>query len=251
MNNILKKLILFIFLVVIVHLIFSGFIRPEANILIENAKNSQTSIPRNFFIIVKDFEQEFCFILFFWGLIIISEKYFKILNSNYLFRIDLIEIKITNRESAEKLIDKINNQLDSSLKNNPLIEALELALLRFSQTHNVQNVSDSISNSLEMLSIKQDSENSIIRYLIWAIPSVGFIGTVRGIGGALANADQAIQGNISLMTENLGVAFNSTFVALLISIVLMFFFHQLQKVQDENIINIQKYCEKYFYSKFK
>ena len=102
-----------------------------------------------------------------------------------------------------------------------------------------------------MLSIKQDSENSIIRYLIWAIPSVGFIGTVRGIGGALANADQAIQGNISLMTENLGVAFNSTFVALLISIVLMFFFHQLQKVQDENIINIQKYCEKYFYSKFK
>ena len=251
MDNILKKLILFIFLVIIVHLIFSGFIRPEANILIENAKNSQTSIPRNFFIIVKDFEQEFCFILFFWGLIIISEKYFKILNSNYLFNIDLIEIKITNRESAEKLIGKMNNQLDSSLKNNPLIEALELALLRYSQTHNVQNVSDSISNSLEMLSIKQDSENSIIRYLIWAIPSVGFIGTVRGIGGALANADQAIQGNISLMTENLGVAFNSTFVALLISIVLMFFFHQLQKVQDENIINIQKYCEKYFYSKFK
>ena len=251
MNNILKKLILFIFLVIIVHLIFSGFIRPEANILIENAKNSQTSIPRNFFIIVKDFEQEFCFILFFWGLIIIFEKYFKILNSNYLFNIDLIESKITNKESADKLIGKINKQLDSSLKNNPLIEALELALLRYSQTHNVQNVSDSISNSLEMLSIKQDSENSIIRYLIWAIPSVGFIGTVRGIGGALANADQAIQGNISLMTENLGVAFNSTFVALLISIVLMFFFHQLQKVQDENIINIQKYCEKYFYSKFK
>ena len=251
MNNILKKLILFIFLVIIVHLIFSGFIRPEANILIENAKNSQTSIPRNFFIIVKDFEQEFCFILFFWGLIIISEKYFKILNSNYLFNIDLIESNITNRESADELIGKINKQLDSSLKNNPLIEALELALLRYSQTHNVQNVSDSISNSLEMLSIKQDSENSIIRYLIWAIPSVGFIGTVRGIGGALANADQAIQGNISLMTENLGVAFNSTFVALLISIVLMFFFHQLQKVQDENIINIQKYCEKYFYSKFK
>ena len=98
-----------------------------------------------------------------------------------------IESKITNRESADKLIDKINKQLDSPLKNNPLIEALELALLRYSQTHNVQNVSDSISNSLEMLSIKQDSENSIIRYLIWAIPSVGFIGTVRGIGGALAN----------------------------------------------------------------
>ena len=83
-----------------------------------------------------------------------------------------------------------------------------------------------------------------------AIPSVGFIGTVRGIGLALSNADQALQGNISLMTENLGIAFNSTFVALIISLILMLLFHHLQKLQDENLINIQKYCEKYLYSKF-
>ena len=97
-----------------------------------------------------------------------------------------------------------------NLRKTPLIESVNLALLRYSQTKNVQNVSDSIKSSLEMLSTKQDSENSMIRYLIWAIPSVGFIGTVRGIGLALSNADQALQGNISLMTENLGIAFNST-----------------------------------------
>ena len=137
-----------------------------------------------------------------------------------------------------------------NLRKTPLIESVNLALLRYSQTKNVQNVSDSIKSSLEMLSTKQDSENSMIRYLIWAIPSVGFIGTVRGIGLALSNADQALQGNISLMTENLGIAFNSTFVALIISLILMLLFHHLQKLQDENLINIQKYCEKYLYSKF-
>ena len=52
------------------------------------------------------------------------------------------------------------------------------------------------------------------------------------------------------MTENLGIAFNSTFVALIISLILMLLFHHLQKLQDENLINIQKYCEKYLYSKF-
>lgn len=250
MNELLKNSLFLIFTVIIVHFIFSGFIRPEANLIIEIAKNTQTSIPRNFFIIVKDLEQEICFILLIWGIFLILQKSLKIINSNYLFNIDLIEKKIETKNMAEEVINKLNNQLDKNLKKTPLIESINLALLRYSQTKNVQNVSDSIKSSIEMLSTKQDSDNAMIRYLIWAIPSVGFIGTVRGIGLALSNADKAISGNISLMTENLGIAFNSTFVALIISLVLMLFFHQLQKLQDENLVDIQKYCEKYLYSKF-
>lgn len=250
MNDILKNSLFLIFTVIIVHLIFSGFIRPEANLIIEIAKNTQTSVPRNFFVIVKDLEQEICFILLIWGIFLILQKSLKIINSNYLFNIDLIEKKIETRNMAEEVINKLNNQIDKNLKKTPLIESINLALLRYSQTKNVQNVSDSIKSSIEMLSTKQDSDNAMIRYLIWAIPSVGFIGTVRGIGLALSNADKAISGNISLMTENLGIAFNSTFVALIISLILMLFFHQLQKLQDENLVDIQKYCEKYLYSKF-
>ena len=159
----------------------------------------------------------------FWGVILILEKYLRIINSNYLFNIDLIEKKIESKIMAEEVMEKLDKQLSLNLRKTPLIESVNLALLRYSQTKNVQNVSDSIKSSLEMLSTKQDSENSMIRYLIWAIPSVGFIGTVRGIG-SLSNADQALQGNISLMTENLGIAFNSTFVALIISLILMLFF---------------------------
>ena len=56
-----------------------------------------------------------------------------------------------------------------------------------------------------------------------AIPSIGFIGTVRGIGEALSQAHVAVEGDIAGMTASLGVAFNSTFVALVVSIFLMFF----------------------------
>ena len=220
MNNILKNSLFLIFTVIIVHFIFSGFIRPEANLIIETAKNTQTSVPRNFYIIVKDLEQEICFILLIWGVFLILQKCLKIINSNYLFNIDLIERQIETKKTAEEVISKLNNQLDKNLQETPLIESINLALLRYSQTKNVQNVSDSIKSSIEMLSTKQDSDNAMIRYLIWAIPSVGFIGTVRGIGLALSNADKAIAGNISLMTENLGIAFNSTFVALFLSIFL-------------------------------
>ena len=83
----------------------------------------------------------------------------------------------------------------------------------------------------------------MIRYLIWAVPSIGFIGTVRGIGEALAKADEALAGNISGMTSSLGVAFNSTLVALFISIFLMFLLHQLQRLQDDLAVSVNAYLQ--------
>jgi biopolymer transport protein ExbB/TolQ len=75
---------------------------------------------------------------------------------------------------------------------------------------------------LESESARLDSEQSMIRYIAWAIPALGFIGTVRGIGLALNEAHRAVEGDIAGVTENLGTAFNSTLIALLISIVVMF-----------------------------
>ena len=85
---------------------------------------------------------------------------------------------------------------------------------------------------LESEANRLESELSMIRYIAWAIPAIGFIGTVRGIGDALAQADKAVQGDIAGVTESLGVAFNSTLVALLLSILLMFLVHQLQSFQE-------------------
>ena len=70
---------------------------------------------------------------------------------------------------------------------------------------------------------------------------VFFIGTVRGIGEALAQADKAVQGDIAGVTQSLGVAFNSTFIALLISIFLMFLVHQLQLLQERLVFDVENY----------
>ena len=90
---------------------------------------------------------------------------------------------------------------------------------------------------------RSESELSIIRYIAWAIPSIGFIGTVRGIGDALAQAHQAVSGDITGVTQSLGVAFNSTLIALLISIVLMFIIHQIQLMQERLVLGAGRYCD--------
>jgi biopolymer transport protein ExbB/TolQ len=95
----------------------------------------------------------------------------------------------------------------------------------------------------EAESSRLDSELSMVRYITWAIPSIGFIGTVRGIGSALGQAHEAMAGNIAGVTASLGVAFNSTFIALLISMVVMFFMHQLQLSQERLVLNCYAYSE--------
>jgi biopolymer transport protein ExbB/TolQ len=53
----------------------------------------------------------------------------------------------------------------------------------------------------------------------------------------------AIEGDIAGVTANLGVAFNSTFIALMISMVVMFFSHQLQLMQERQVLDTQRYCD--------
>ena len=115
--------------------------------------------------------------------------------------------------------------------------------MRFQMTGNIQSANDAVATVCDTESERLDSELSMIRYITWAIPSIGFIGTVRGIGAALGQAHEAMQGNIAGVTSSLGVAFNSTFVALLISMVVMFFMHQLQLIQERLVHDSQRNCE--------
>jgi biopolymer transport protein ExbB/TolQ len=117
------------------------------------------------------------------------------------------------------------------------------ALQRFGSTRNIQDVSTAVKEVCEIQADRLDSELAMIRYIVWAIPSIGFIGTVRGIGQALGQAHRAVEGDIVGVTVSLGVAFNSTFIALVISLFIMFIMHQLQLAQERLVLDTQSYCD--------
>ncbi len=245
----IKSIIALVLSIIVVHMVYIGYIRPEASTLIEAAQQQGHTAPREIVVILKDYEQEICFILMFWGCFLIASNYREILKTNYLFSVDLIEDKEADDFNVHDIIERLDKQIPKDCLSSPLVRTLRSSLWRYATTRNVQNLSDAIESNLDALAVRQDSENTMIRYLIWAIPSIGFIGTVRGIGQALSQADQALAGDIAGMTDSLGIAFNSTLVALLISIFLMFFFHQLQRLQDRQILDTQEYCEKYLLSR--
>ncbi|MCH6580472.1 MAG: hypothetical protein IH802_08945 [Nitrospinae bacterium] len=91
MSDIAKSFVVLIVSVILVHLAYIGYVRPEADLLLEAAKQASQSAPRDLVIVLKDYEQEICIILMLWGSFLILSKCRTILRSKYLYTVDIIE----------------------------------------------------------------------------------------------------------------------------------------------------------------
>ena len=234
--------------IIIVHAFYVSVVRPNAEEVlaqqaIEAQENPDYVRERSTWVLIKDLEQEACFVLMFWALAIMSYKARSLVHERRLLEVDLVPIAEGMRilpEDTREFARQVQALPDNE-QAMVLPRALLGALRRFSTTRNIQDVSSNTHTIFESEAERLESELSMIRYISWAIPSIGFIGTVRGIGEALAQADKAVQGDIAGVTQSLGVAFNSTFIALLISIFLMFLVYQLQLLQERLVFDSENY----------
>jgi biopolymer transport protein ExbB/TolQ len=236
--------------VIIIHGIYVSIIRPNAAAILEeqavNINSNPNYVPeRSIYVVVRDFEQESCFILMIWAMSLMGYKALLANRERRVLQLDLIPrsqgTSILPEDSRE--YSRPLQALSEEEQNYLLPRALLTALHRFRSTRNIQDVSSAVGAICDSESDRLDSELSMIRYIAWAIPSIGFLGTVRGIGEALGQAHKAVQGDIAGVTQSLGVAFNSTFVALLISIIIMFLLHQLQLTQERLVLDSENYCD--------
>lgn len=243
---------------IIVHALYITLIRPSAESFLQQENINMQADPGyvkkdSFAVVIKDYEQEACFVLMLWALSILGYKGMAAWRQQKLLGQDLLQIPggmPIGLEDTRELVDRLQ-QLPGEEQGYLLPRVLRTAIERFSATGNVQSVSTAARDVCGSEGERLESELSIIRYIAWAIPSVGFIGTVRGIGNALGQAHRAVEGDITGVTENLGVAFNSTFIALVISIVLMFFIHQLQLLQERLVLDTERYVDHWFIRKLR
>jgi len=204
---------------------------------------------RSVVVILKDKEQMVCLMLMTWASIIIGFKLLRVLGERSILSYPFLSISKGERILPEESLGHFKDlerevSRRQRLRGRLLPDIILAALHRFDSTRSIQDASQEVQERSEMAYDQLDSELGLLRYIAWAIPSVGFIGTVRGIGEALAQADEAIRGDISGVTASLGLAFNSTLVALMLSIALMFFLHMLQSKQEKLIIEFKDFANK-------
>jgi biopolymer transport protein ExbB/TolQ len=200
---------------------------------------------RSIWVILRDYEQETEIILMLWALAVIAEKWIRLRRERRLLERELVPLSEGMKILPEDVREYSRHiqALPDPERDALLPRSFLAALHRFGATRSIADASASARGVFEGEVDRLDSELSLLRYIAWAIPAIGFIGTVRGIGDALAQAHRAMQGDLSGVTQGLGTAFNSTLVALLLSLILMFLLHHLQTDQERLVRDAESYVD--------
>jgi biopolymer transport protein ExbB/TolQ len=229
-----------IFTIIFVHATYVSWIRPRGaeDTAAEQARlrTDKEYVPsRTIFLTIKDIEQEVEIGHFMWAMLIIGYKAYLVRRERQLLERELIHVPEGIKVLPEDAKDYARQVEALPPEDQPklVVRALQRALDRFAATRSIRDAAETSRSVCDSETERLDSGLAMIRYIAWAIPAIGFIGTVRHIGDALLQANKAVTGDITGVTSDLGIAFNATFVALLLTIILMFFLHQLQQAQEQ------------------
>lgn len=237
---------------IIVQMIYATVIRPRAEVLIAEATrvdasgDMDRSSLRSVWVVIHDFEQEVAFILALWSIGLIVQQARAVSRNRELLErvyVEVDENHVILPEDARAYARPLE-RLPAEEQDMFLPRALMVGLNRFGATKSVQDAAEAVIDECEYEASRLDAQLSMVRFTAWAIPAIGFVGTVRGIGHALTEAQRALHGDISGVTLGLGVTFNATLTALSLSIVVMFCLHQLQQAQDRLVLDTRTYIDR-------
>lgn len=132
-----------------------------------------------------------------------------------------------------------------------LARRLVRALRHFQARRRVVEVVEFLNAEARADEGRIDASYGLIRVFIWAVPTLGFIGTVIGIGAAVggfsttletASSIEGMRESIESVTGGLGVAFDTTLLALVMSIVVMFPSNALQRLEETFLGEVDDDC---------
>jgi hypothetical protein len=109
---------------------------------------------------------------------------------------------------------------------------IEVSILQFQSGRSVDQTVAVMNSNLELIQHRVDLSYSLIRYIAWLIPTLGFIGTTIGIGSALASVPEGGDLDMPALARQLSVGFDCTMVALAESAILVFFLHIIQEKEE-------------------
>ena len=104
-----------------------------------------------------------------------------------------------------------------------LTERLKTHLHSLRRSHSASNLDVEIRNRTEEAAARSDADYGLVRLILWAVPMLGFLGTVIGITAALDNLDlNTINESSQKLSAGLAIAFDTTGLAIALAVVLFF-----------------------------
>ena len=169
---------------------------------------------------------------------------------------DTAQIRGVNMESEEEVQDLRRRIKEGGGDKKSILQSrLERALGLWVSTKDLGRVGGWISAEATRDNAMSDMTFTLVRLMMWVIPILGFIGTVQGLGSAVGGfADflsgsaelSAIKGAIAQVTISLGVAFDTTFLALMLVTFVQFPLTSLMRREVSFMAEVDIYLDEHF-----
>jgi len=197
-------------------------------------------------------EQIACYACFAWAFFILLSRHREVRRQRRAFSLDLLPsgqcILVDDaRDLQRRIDDRVGDRGPYILAN-----MLRLALGKFATSRTSRDVPEMVRTQADVDLGRLVSSMATVHYLVWAIPAIGFLGTVRGLAGSLTlggETKMAVAQFIKQATGHLNVAFDCTLIALALSLVVMFFLHIVQRDEEGLVIDCQQYCLEHLVSR--
>ncbi|MFP6886241.1 MAG: MotA/TolQ/ExbB proton channel family protein, partial [Opitutales bacterium] len=201
-------------------------------------------------------------LLFFWSITILFVKGRKVAFQRKILALNLIPQDpnfFLNNATARDALLRIRGQVDDP-KHYLLLNRIDVAL---SNLQNIGEISEVASLTNAQASIDEDqvlASYSLINGFNWAIPVLGFIGTVLGLGAAIGefgitiqNTEDiaALKSSLTSVTGGLATAFDTTLLGLVASIVVQMLMTFRKRQEFLLLDECNEYCQSYVLAKLK
>ena len=194
-----------------------------------------------------------------WGVAFLVLKLLKIRHQQSALRLDVLPVDIAREIAKDNVGAFIQHvyALPVKLRDSLMVNRIRKALELFETRQVNGEVSTMMSNQSNIDGARIGGSFTLVKVFIWAIPILGFIGTVIGLSDAIAQfkgvmSPEAVKDPTLLMksmggvTAGLATAFDTTLLGLIYALFLTLPMSSLQKLEEDTLTNVDAYCNENF-----
>jgi biopolymer transport protein ExbB/TolQ len=186
-------------------------------------------------------------LLFCWALALLGLKYLQALAERRATRFPVLPAwngETAPVSEAARLLEDVD-RLPARRRGSWFVNRVR-AVLDFVRSRNsAAELDDQIRALADNDAMAVENSYSLLRFICWAIPILGFLGTVLGITEAVAGVTpEKLEESLDQVTGGLAVAFDTTALALALTMILMFLSYVTEQAESGVLLAVDGYVER-------
>jgi len=188
-----------------------------------------------------------------WSIGILILKVRKLQRQKQAMLLDVLPSDLAEEitpDNVGEFLDHIDS-LPARLHESFMVKRMRLGLEHFDVRHSNPEVASMMMSQSEIDAGTIHSSYALLKAFIWAIPILGFIGTVIGISAAVGGFASSLarvqdiellKASLNNVTGGLAVAFDTTLIALVMSLIVSIPASAIQKAEEDLLGWVDVYC---------